>query len=329
MTKLTRNDIQIINKHADWEEREVDAVLQKNVYVDKEEWNSILRILFLVFGLGFVSIGIMFFFAYNWDDLSKTGKLITVEVVVALSVALYLFFRKKAIYANIMATSVSFLIGVMFAVFGQIYQTGANAYDFFFNWAMAITIIVLLSDFAVLWFLYLLLLVTTWHFYFSQVISGYHELYELFGIFLFYLSVFVITHFLKNANRKIPNWWMHSTVLIITAAGTLIVGYNIVESGQPIFEESVTNIVIFVAYILGVLYAIKQKYIVPFALIIFSCILLFTTFIISCILLFTTFIIRSTDDFAATALVVSLFLMLSVTGLVYQIVSLQKKWANE
>ncbi|KXX70584.1 DUF2157 domain-containing protein [Flammeovirga sp. SJP92] len=318
MTKLTRNDIQLINKYADFEENEIDTTLKENVLINKEEWNNTLRIIMLTLGLGFFAIGLMFFYAYNWDDLSKTGKLLSAELVVICSVALFIFYRNNTIYSKIIATAISFLIGVMFAVFGQVYQTGANAYDFFLGWSFSIALIVFLTDFAVLWFLYLLLVSTTWHFYILQAVGRNAEALELLVIFLLYVVVFVFTHYLQNIGKQIPVWWKHSIVMIAVSVGTILGIEYIIEFKIGHLPSGMIITPISVVYALGLYYSLQEKYIVPFALILFSC-----------IILLTTVMVNEADDFITATLLVSLFVLMSMTGLIYKVVSLQKKWNNE
>ncbi|WP_044210599.1 DUF2157 domain-containing protein [Flammeovirga sp. OC4] len=318
MTKLNRNDFQLISKYSDWEGEDLDNALRENVYIHQKQWNTTLTTLLLVFGVGFIAVGIMFFFAYNWGDLSKTWKLAIVETVVVLALGAFLFFRNKTVYANILATCISFLIGVMFAVFGQVYQTGANAYDFFFGWTMAIALIVFLSDFAVLWLLYLLLISTTWHFYFTQVLGNYHDLYELLLLFILYTLSFIVSHFLSSQNKVIPNWWRHSVILIIVGLGTLISSYIITYSHREYFISIVSLLSVTIVYIAGLIYALKQRYIV-----------LFTSILFSCILLFTNLLIVQVNDLIGSFLIGGVFMVIAVTGLVKQVVTLNKKWANE
>ncbi|WP_315814113.1 hypothetical protein [Paraflavitalea speifideaquila] len=50
-----------------------------------------------------------------------------------------------------MLTAAAVLLGVLMAVFGQVYQTGANAYDLFLSWTIAITLWVVIANFALLY----------------------------------------------------------------------------------------------------------------------------------------------------------------------------------
>ncbi|MBU2704511.1 DUF2157 domain-containing protein [Zooshikella marina] len=80
--------------------------------------------------------GIMFFFAYNWQELHRFGKLGLLEVGVTLTALLSLVSRFSLAARQVLLTSAVVLTGILFAVFGQIYQTGADAYTLFLSWAV-------------------------------------------------------------------------------------------------------------------------------------------------------------------------------------------------
>ena len=62
------------------------------------------------------------------DELPKFAKLGMVEVLLATSVLLAVFTRWSTLVKQVLLTGATFLTGTLFAVFGQIYQTGADVY---------------------------------------------------------------------------------------------------------------------------------------------------------------------------------------------------------
>jgi len=70
----------------------------------------------------------------------------------------------------------SVLTGVLLAVYGQIYQTGADAFELFFGWAVLITGWVLISGFAALWLVWLLLLNISAVLYWDQAFGPLHPI---------------------------------------------------------------------------------------------------------------------------------------------------------
>jgi uncharacterized membrane protein len=63
----------------------------------------------------------------------------------------------------------SVLVGVLLAVYGQTYQTGADAFELFIGWAVLIFGWVIFSEFAALWLIWLILLNTGAILYWYQV----------------------------------------------------------------------------------------------------------------------------------------------------------------
>jgi len=78
-----------------------------------------------------------------------------------LSVYFSLTNRVKEGIQKISLLASTVLVGVLMAVFGQTYQTGANAYDLFLTWLVVITPLTLLSKFTYQWLFYSILANTT------------------------------------------------------------------------------------------------------------------------------------------------------------------------
>ena len=107
------------------EKPDSSLLFRQSMYADKKQWNQFLSIFLLAAGVGFTVAGIIFFFAYNWEDLPKFAKLGIVQTLLVASVLLTIFTRWNVLIKQIILTGATFLIGTLFAVFGQIYQTGA------------------------------------------------------------------------------------------------------------------------------------------------------------------------------------------------------------
>ena len=119
--------------------------------------------------------GVIFFFAFNWDDIHKFVKLGLVVTLLLGCMIPVLFLKLKPLYKHILLTTSSVLIGVSFAVYGQIYQTGADAYDFFLGWTIFVTLWVLSTRFSALWLLFFTLTTVTTILYFDQELNRHSE----------------------------------------------------------------------------------------------------------------------------------------------------------
>jgi len=82
---------------------------------------------FLIFSIVFLIAGITSFTAYNWATMSNVEKLAVPSVLIIAGLVAYLFLEKE-IYKNLAIFFSSFMIGTLFAVYGQVYQTGADVW---------------------------------------------------------------------------------------------------------------------------------------------------------------------------------------------------------
>lgn len=151
-----------------------EAFTKSQVYPTKEKWALWIERFVLGIGIAFFLSGICFFLAYNWTDLHKFAKLGLVQgILLGLFVAIIL--RKNIDYiTQLLLVAVVIMIGISFAVFGQIYQTGADAYDLFLVWTLAAIPFAIISKYPTLWLIWMILLNTTTILWKEQIL-GYKE----------------------------------------------------------------------------------------------------------------------------------------------------------
>jgi len=136
-------------------------------------WTWVNRCL-LFAGAALALAGIVFFFAYNWNKLPAMAKFSLVEFgLIACLVGVWKVGLDK-IGGQVLLLSASMIVGVFLAVFGQVYQTGADAYQLFVGWAVLILGWVLLGRFGALWILWVALVNTGLMLYFSQIAEPLH-----------------------------------------------------------------------------------------------------------------------------------------------------------
>ncbi len=318
MIKLTREDIHLISRHSNWEKASVRKALEEQVYSHESEWQNFLRLFLAGLGTAFTVSGIVFFFAYNWADLHKFIKFALVELVIIATVAILFLPKINPISKNIILTGAAFLVGVLFAVLGQVYQTGANAYDFFLAWTVFILLWVLVADFAPLWLLFLVLVNTTLVFYDQQVARNWS------GVWFFTLLFIINATFLVGAMavpmyRKaitVPTWWTNIVALATVFCCTVGITIGIFEDAQsyPFISLLLITVQLFV---LGIRYALHHRNGFYIAIIAFSLI-----FMVSALM------VKIVGD-SEILLIVSLFVIASTTLTVKFLIELQKKWTNE
>lgn len=135
------------------------------------DWRRFVDILLLLLGAALSVSGIFFFFAYNWADMPRLAKFGLIEAAILLAVALAAYRGLGSLAGKVALLAAALLVGVLQAVFGQIYQTGADSYMLFLIWALLIAGWVAIGGYAPLWLLLLALLNLSLSFYWSQVLG--------------------------------------------------------------------------------------------------------------------------------------------------------------
>lgn len=103
---------------------------------DHDWWNRwAIRALFAL-AVGHILAGIIFFFAHNWFGLSDNLKFGLVGGGIAVSVLLWISLGLDRVVGKSFGIAATVLVGVMFAVFGQVYQTPALLHTPFVLWAI-------------------------------------------------------------------------------------------------------------------------------------------------------------------------------------------------
>ncbi len=317
MEKIQREDIHIIGRYSDLTEKGIDKALKENVYNGKESWQKFFQLLFISLGAGFTLSGIIFFFAYNWVDLHKFIKIGIAEGLLILATMMALRPKINITIRNIILTGASVLVGVLFAVYGQIYQTGANAYDFFLGWTVFVTLWVAISNFAPLWLLYIVLINTTFILYSQQVAKDWSEISIITSLFIFntiaLISAIVFSKYKKETH--IPNWFLNTVALSCIVYATNGIVFGIFDRYESTFI--VLLLITSATFALGIWYGLKTKsgfYLaaIPFSLIVIVSALLFKV---------------STE--LVMFLFVSIFVVASITLIIKKLIEFQKKWKDE
>lgn len=138
---------------------------------DASAWEWFINYAFLLLGTAFVLSGIFFFFAYNWSNLAHLAKFGVIEVGLAAAAGVAYYQGLQRLVGQVALLVAAMLVGALLAVFGQSYQTGADAYQLFLTWAGLIFGWVAISAFGPLWFSWLVLLNLSLFFYWDQVVG--------------------------------------------------------------------------------------------------------------------------------------------------------------
>lgn len=187
---------------------------------DRQGWARFLDYSLLLLGALFFTSGLFFFVAYNWEDLPRFARFGVLEAAIVLMAIIAHWVGLHRLGGKIALTVAALLVGALLAVFGQEYQTGADAYTLFGNWALLIAGWVLISKFDLLWAVLLGLLNLTLFLFWNQVLPGdqYPQPETLFALNAVALLAWEVMY------RRF-NWWNHrwlNRLTVIVAFGWIL-----------------------------------------------------------------------------------------------------------
>lgn len=102
---------------------------------DASWWRPLSQLLGAL-GTALVLSGVLYFFAANWSGLSRFEKLGLAAVLLLAALLLALWKGLDRPSGRLAFVSATILTGAFLAVFGQVYQTGADAWQLFATWAI-------------------------------------------------------------------------------------------------------------------------------------------------------------------------------------------------
>ena len=199
MPEPAYEDIHLLARNSDWAAADIHRALRRYVYAGPREWQKLWRNLLLAAGATFLVSGIFFFFAYNWEALRGGTKIGIAVGAFLLTVLLSLTAPLPRTAQLVLQTATVCLIGAVLAVLGQVYQTGANAYDLFLAWTLLSIPWIAATSFAPLWLVAVALVNVTFITYTQQ--AGVGAPFLITGMLLFVLNVvcWLVIHYLRRA----------------------------------------------------------------------------------------------------------------------------------
>ena len=102
-------------------------------------WRALVRTALLVLGTALALSGVIFFFAFNWALLGRLTKLLLVASGVVSFALTALWVGVERPVGKAALTAAAAMVGVVLAVHGQVYQTGADSHALFAAWAILIS----------------------------------------------------------------------------------------------------------------------------------------------------------------------------------------------
>ncbi len=192
---------------------------------DAHAWRRFFDYLLLAVGMTSLAASLLFFIAYNWAAIGRFAKFALVEAMIILAVLAYLRLDADKASSKFALLVAAVALGVLLALFGQTYQTGADSWTLFFQWALLIVPWVVIARFAALWLLWLALLNLTLVLYSTALGQLWWLSVDSHSVLLWSLFGFnLLAQLIWEASAKRCSWldsrW--AVRVIATAAGGLI-----------------------------------------------------------------------------------------------------------
>ncbi len=210
------------------EPKDVETAMHMGgVLPDAGDWRRFIERMLLGLGILSIAIGIVFFIAYNWHNFGKFGKFALVEGVLLLSVSPIVRYEPDSRIGRYALTGASIVVGALWALFGQIYQTGADTWELFAVWGISILPWVVWGRFVPLWLLWVAIVNVSVALYFG---TRRFDLFDLFwsyrqtllALFVFNLFVLGIREFLRPQRFDGSRYFARIVATVIAIVATFL-----------------------------------------------------------------------------------------------------------
>ncbi|NIC04960.1 DUF2157 domain-containing protein [Billgrantia bachuensis] len=167
MASIRRELAALIERGAIPREQVARAVALSGLHPSRRAWAVFLDRLLLWLGTLALAGALMFLIAFNWTEMGRWLRFGLVQAALVVAIGVYWWAAGRgtandSVVENIVARAAlmaaSLLLGVLLALFGQVYQTGADPWQLFFFWALLMLPWVVVARFDALWILWLGLL---------------------------------------------------------------------------------------------------------------------------------------------------------------------------
>ena len=175
-----------------------------------EEWHWYFRKHCLVLGWLLVISGVVFFGAYNWSGLSRFAKFGILEVLIVAGFCSALMRKVNSLVGETLLVSSAVLVGVLLAVFGQVYQTGADSFKLFLAWSLLILPWCVGGRSNALWFLEWLLVNLTFGLWWYQTVNDDFAAYSLAHLAL----NLCLAYLAELTSKKLDSSWSSASALL-------------------------------------------------------------------------------------------------------------------
>ncbi len=121
----------------------------------KKEWFSFISQFLMWSGAVAITVGMIFFFAFNWEAMGRFAKFGLLESIMLLAAFIYSRLDDQRTSSTVSLSGMALLTGALLALTGQTYQTGADPWQLFAAWAALITPWAVIGRSSTLWLLWI------------------------------------------------------------------------------------------------------------------------------------------------------------------------------
>jgi uncharacterized membrane protein len=222
----------------DWAERGViaperlaEALAATGITPGARDWREFLDTFLLWTGAASIGAGAIFFIAANWDALGRFARFGLVELFLVLAVLAAWRLGIDRVSGKAALLVATLATGGLLALFGQTYQTGADPFELFANWALLVLPWVVVARFAALWMLWLVIMNLAVAMYFQVrpnflgiVMTSENQAWALFALNTLAWAVWDV---LRRRLAWLDESW--AIRVLATASGVLITGLSVVR----------------------------------------------------------------------------------------------------
>ncbi len=179
---------------------------------DGKTWLKFIDHLLLWLGGLALAFSAMFFIAYNWDELGRFAKFGMVEALIVLAVLAYWKLDQHNMAAKVALLMAAIFLGVLLALYGQTYQTGADPWQLFFNWALLMLPWTVIGLFPAIWILWIALINLSIVLYYTTFASAFGFIFGsdagmLWALFAFNTVALTIWELLSHKWQWLAERW--------------------------------------------------------------------------------------------------------------------------
>jgi uncharacterized membrane protein len=218
-----------------------------NLLYPQQQWGLWMSRLMLIVGTTLVLSGIIYFFAFNWSKISPAVKLSSIQFgIIGCLIGVYLYSLQR-ISGQVLLLCATVLVGVFMAVFGQIYQTGADAYHIFMMWSLLTLGWTVISNFPAQWLVWLVITNTFLVLWWVQAALPTREMTFLIFTYMAILNGVALAlreYFVLKEYEWLRARWTRVVLTIATLVIMLIpITIWIVEAGRATHSNIISGII--------------------------------------------------------------------------------------